>query len=664
MSPERINAGELVIGIAADVRELQESSVAMQKQLAQMNERAKRQTGLFARIWKGALERVGHRITDFGLKTLKAGITLPINAAIGSVKAFGRQSQLAVLDAAKFQTSLSEVATLGVRDMGRLRSGVLQVSSSIGENLQTATRGAYQALSAGIPEENVIDFLRTSAQAAVAGVTDTATSVDALSTVINAYGLRADEASRISDQFFQIIKLGKTTFPELAQAIGTVLPTAAAVGVDFAEVGGALALMTQKGINTNEAVTALNALLLQLLSPAGEAKEAIGAIVEASGGLEDIDLAKAVGEFNKLTTEVKVGILGNVRSVKAALALGGDGEGDSLISTIQQVGDSVGATSKAFEEFRGTFEREWGILKQSLANARADIAQPIEEAFGGTLRDINELILQPFLPEITEKVKGFLIAAWEGPQFTPDVVQGIADHWGIPVGQVFAEIGEGRIGFVEKGIKGAVDGMILRIRERFEKDFELLRTGEKSFGAIFSGWLKSGGEEIMPAIKEIWRRYLSPAVDFLIEKAAWAGLAIGKAMIKNIAEGAKGQWEKATDKIWKLLTPFGRVEGLEFPGFENLEREGFQRGGIVPGPMTAAPDSVPAMLTPGELVVPRDIVGQMQGPSVSIQGGVTIPVYAQPGQSATDIANEVRRILLDVERLGLSRASLLTEAVG
>lgn len=375
----QIKVGELVVDIAADVSELKLGLDKVNQALKGSNKKV----NAFQEIWKGALRQIGVGLVNFAARTVKAGI-----GKIGDVlRGIGRTVKAAVLDAAQFQTALSEVASLGVKQMGALRTGIMDVAVSIGEDLPTATRAAYQAISAGIPEENVIDFLRVGAEAATAGVTDMATAVDALSTAVNAYGAGADEARLFSDQFFEVIRLGKTTFPELAQSIGTVLPTAAALGIEFSEVGGALAVMTQKGINTTEAVTALNALLLQMLSPAEQSADQIQKIVDAAGGLEDIDLALAVAEFDKLNTAVKAELLGNVRSVKAILAIGGEGPDLVKDNILQKIARDAVEASVQMRDLRRKEEAlatTKGLTRfqeaiQSLAPAAESLNIPVGE---------------------------------------------------------------------------------------------------------------------------------------------------------------------------------------------------------------------------------------------------------------------------------------------
>ncbi len=122
-------------------------------------------------------------------------------------------------------------------------------------NLDDAVGGLYQALSAGIPPDNAIEFLRTSGKAAVAGVSNIETAVDGISSVLNAYSMGMQGTGKISDLFFETVRLGKTTFDELAQNIGKVAPIANSAGVGIDQLFGAYATLTKQGIKTDEATT-------------------------------------------------------------------------------------------------------------------------------------------------------------------------------------------------------------------------------------------------------------------------------------------------------------------------------------------------------------------------------------------------------------------------
>ncbi|MDA0064519.1 phage tail tape measure protein [Brachyspira hyodysenteriae] len=85
-------------------------------------------------------------------------------------------------------------------------------SKEIGKVPEEVVPALYQSLSAGVPRENVFEFLKTAGEAAIAGVAELKTSVDGLTSVTNAYGTEVLNVNRASDIMFQTVKLGKTDF--------------------------------------------------------------------------------------------------------------------------------------------------------------------------------------------------------------------------------------------------------------------------------------------------------------------------------------------------------------------------------------------------------------------------------------------------------------------
>ncbi|WCJ71964.1 phage tail tape measure protein [Clostridium botulinum] len=146
------------------------------------------------------------------------------------------------------------------------------------------------------------------------GFTETSTAVDGLTTVLNSYGLEADKATDISNQMLICQNLGKTTFGELASAVGKVTPIAASLGVTTNELFSSLASTTAQGLATAESVTALKAAMSNIIKPskeAGEAAEQLGIDFSVSalqskgwmGFLQDVKsgLSNASPEFDKLS---------------------------------------------------------------------------------------------------------------------------------------------------------------------------------------------------------------------------------------------------------------------------------------------------------------------------------------------------------------------------
>jgi len=105
------------------------------------------------------------------------------------------------------------------------------------------------------------------------GLTDLATAASSLTAIMKAYGYTADEMREKSDMLFAAVMEGKFHAADLNEAIGKVLPTAAAMGVQIDEVVTALAVLTQRGLDVNEAATGLNRWLISILRPMDKAKK-------------------------------------------------------------------------------------------------------------------------------------------------------------------------------------------------------------------------------------------------------------------------------------------------------------------------------------------------------------------------------------------------------
>ena len=154
--------------------------------------------------------------------------------------------------------------TLNQEALGQMKADIDRFSRETGTTLEDAYEAAYQAVSAGINPESTASFLSTAHQAALAGVTDITTAVDGLTSVLNAYGMETANATQVSDAMFTAIRLGKTTFREMAPVLGPVLPIASALGTEFQEITAAVASLTAQGNPTSIALTQIRSALVAL----------------------------------------------------------------------------------------------------------------------------------------------------------------------------------------------------------------------------------------------------------------------------------------------------------------------------------------------------------------------------------------------------------------
>ena len=306
------------------------------------------------------------------------------------VGAFG----LATRAAAKFQSTMAEVATLIGGDstaaVASMSAAVLDMTKRLPKTADDLGAGLYQVLSAGVEgAANQMKVLEVSAKAAVGGLTDTFSSVDAITTVLNAYQQSADKATQISDIMFETVKQGKVTFGEIAQNIGTVAQSASLAGISFEEVAAAVATMTKGGTKVEETFTSLNRILLSIITPTAEAQAAARALgIEwSSTGLRTRGLGGLMGDLEAATRgniDALTSIVPDIRSFRAAAVLAGTGAAE-YAKQVKNMTSSQGAAQSAFDKINATFNSQFQLLKNRLNKALIEtgtiILPELTEAF-------------------------------------------------------------------------------------------------------------------------------------------------------------------------------------------------------------------------------------------------------------------------------------------
>ena len=249
--------------------------------------------------------------------------------------------------------NVTTMLTISQEATADLKTELLHLSPILGSTTDLA-KGMYQVLSASIEPAKAIKFLGEAAKSAAAGATDTFTAVDALTTVINAYGLATEEATRISDIMFQTVKMGKLTYEGMAGALGTVVPIAAKVGIKFESIGAAMATLTKQGIDVRTATVSLRQVLVGVLKPTSEAEamaKKLG-IEFNSAALKSKGLVKFLLEIKEKTmgdAEAMTALFGNVRALIGVMALAGSQMGEFILAE-EQMAAAAGSTEEAFKK--------------------------------------------------------------------------------------------------------------------------------------------------------------------------------------------------------------------------------------------------------------------------------------------------------------------------
>ena len=296
-----------------------------------------------------------------------------------------------------FENGLAKVSTLvdtTLVDMNKLKQGLIKVSNETGVAVTDLSEATYQAISAGVDASKAVEFVANATRSSKAGFTDASTAINGLTTVLNAYGLKADEASKISDQMLIAQNLGKTTFGEMAQSMGNVIPIASSLNISTEELFSSIATLTKNGIATSESVTGLKAAYSNILKPSKQAAdmaEQLGLNFN-SAHLKSVGWAKFLQEVKEKVgdnDEKMAQLFGSTEALNSVMVLAGKGSKD-FANSLDAMKNSAGSTQEAYNKMLTPAEQSAIALNQ-LKNAGMELSVGLTPILKTTTLIIKQL---------------------------------------------------------------------------------------------------------------------------------------------------------------------------------------------------------------------------------------------------------------------------------
>lgn len=307
---------------------------------------------------------------------LKAGIVATgavLAGATTAAVAFGKTS----LDAAaKFETGMANIATLLDGDtatvnkrIAEMGDDIMGVAKKTGLATDDLSNGMYQIVSALGDSADATSQLEIAAKAAKAGGATTVDAINLLSAVTKGYGDTSGEAwSKASDLAFQTVKLGQTSFPELAASMGKVVPIASALNISQEELFGSFATLTGVTGSTAEVATQMKSVFSGLMTPSKQLSDTISSLGYSSANamLDELGL---IGTLDKLTAacgddkQAVAKLFSSVEAQTAILALAG-AQTENWVQKTEAMAGVAGATSKAFDKSTDNLQGKLDKMKQ------------------------------------------------------------------------------------------------------------------------------------------------------------------------------------------------------------------------------------------------------------------------------------------------------------
>jgi TP901 family phage tail tape measure protein len=352
----------------------------------------------------GAIDKASSRLTGMGTTAMIAGGV--VAAGLG----------VAVHSATKFNTAMAEVSTLvdtSTTDMDALAGNVRSLSKEFGQMPVDTAKALYTTISAGFGDaQDATVMLEGAMKLARGGITDTETAIDGLTSIMNSYGMAADQVTGVSDQMFVAMKAGKTTIGELSSSMGKVTPLAASAGVGLDQLLAATSALTLGGLKTSEATTSLRGMLAAVVKPTAEASKTAKELgIDFSGAaVKSMGLANWLAHVKEKTggsQEKMATLFGSVEALTGVLALTGN-QASAFTDILGQMQTASGATEEAFRKVDATagaaFDRakaNAAVLMDTVGNALLPVVSGLANAFAWVSDKISLLAdAHPFLTKL------------------------------------------------------------------------------------------------------------------------------------------------------------------------------------------------------------------------------------------------------------------------
>lgn len=265
----------------------------------------------------------------------------------------------------------------------------------------------YYIASAGLRGSAAISVLDASARASAAGLGSTADVANAVTSAVNAYGIKNLSAAHAVDILTAAVTQGKMKAEDLTPVLGNIIPMASRLKVSFDQVAGAIAVMSRTGLDTHTGAVALNAFFTGLLKG-------------SKGG--DKVLATHKLSYEKLRATLSSGPNGLI-TVMRLLNATFKGHDDQLVKVIPQIRALKGVLNILSQD-TSTVKGVFDATKNSTGNldrAFQSAAQTAQFKYNAALSQLQSTSIEfgaATLPLVTR-----------GLQAATDALANITDGW-------------------------------------------------------------------------------------------------------------------------------------------------------------------------------------------------------------------------------------------
>ncbi len=376
-----------------------------------------------------ALERGAQNVFQFALGNLIARGIGEMVQGIGNLAhetkslATGFQAEMAIMSTAVDPT---------VASLDQLHDAAIRVGGDVelvGIDAQQAAGAMTAFFKSGLNVNDVFGdmqgylkgttslsgALRSAIDLQAASALNLAQASDTVAVAMKTYGLEADQATAIADNFVQAADASVAEVEDLVAAMANVGPTAAAFGWSLQETNNALALLSTRGIQGAEAGSALKSMLNAMIRDTTDVKAAWREL-----NVELYDSRGVMRDFPDILSDLE-GALGGMTQQQRdyyVLTLAGSYGQKALNTLLAEGRDGWEAMAEATRNASTAAE---------VAAARTDTLAGAQEALQGALETLLIQVGEEFIPIWTQAARGMAEAIETHGPTVINIAASIAD---------------------------------------------------------------------------------------------------------------------------------------------------------------------------------------------------------------------------------------------
>jgi TP901 family phage tail tape measure protein len=554
-------------------------------------------------IFNKLLDDGSTRLLNFGKNTqwagrqLMVGFTIPLAMfAASAIKSFKEIETQAI----RFKKVYGDIFTTqneseaALKQMQKIADEYTKYGLKVSETIKTAA----DAAAAGNAGKDLEEVVRQANKLAVLGGVAQDKSLETIVALKNAFGITAAELGKNIDFLNAVENQTVLTLEDMTEAIPRVGPIIRQLGGDVQDLSVFLAAMKEGGVSAAQGANALKSGLASLINPstaAIKATSALGinlkAIVESNAGnlkATVMEFASSLSTLNDLQRgQIIEKIFGKYQFARLS----------AMFNNITKDGTQANRVMKlavaSAEELAILSERELKVqensamnkMQQQIEKLKAAIA-PIGELFAKTLTPVIEFFVKLFnkfneMPDAIKKIVAIVVAGIAG------------------IGPVVLMT----VGLVANGIANMM------------KMFNLVRQGYQrlSYGsrdaALSTRYMTQEELENAAVTNSLTTKHQALSAAYVLEASSLRSLTA----VYQQANAAMMTFSKNNPGMFMPGAPKGG----------GVAPRKYNKGvSYVPG--TGNTDTVPAMLTPGEAVIPKGMV-KKHGSLISAIVGDQVP---------------------------------------